>query len=46
VGQVGPTSGKVENIWQVVTGRNPKQAIVENLRHFKVRAETGEKPVT
>jgi len=34
--------GKLEKIWQVVTGRNPKQAIVENLRHLKARAETGE----
>jgi hypothetical protein len=34
--------GKVEKIWQVVTRRNPKQAIVENLRQFKARAETGE----
>ena len=33
--------GKVEKIWQVVTGRNPKEAIIENLRHFKARAETG-----
>jgi hypothetical protein len=31
--------GKVEKSWQVVTGRNPKDAIVENLRHFKARAE-------
>jgi len=34
--------GKVDKIWQVITGRNPKQAIVENLRHLKARAETGE----
>jgi uncharacterized membrane protein len=32
--------GKVEKIWQVITGRNPKQAIVEDLRQFKARAET------
>jgi uncharacterized membrane protein len=32
--------GKVEKIWQVITGRHPKQAIVENLRNFKARAET------
>ena len=34
--------GKVEKIWQVVTGCNSKQAIVEDLRQFKARAETGE----
>ena len=34
--------GKVEKIRRVVTGRNPKQTIVENLRNFKARAETGE----
>jgi uncharacterized membrane protein len=33
--------GKVEKIRRVVTGRNPKQTIVENLRNFKARAETG-----
>jgi uncharacterized membrane protein len=27
-----------------VTGRNPKQAVIENLRHFKALAETGEIP--
>jgi uncharacterized membrane protein len=32
--------GKVEKIWQVITGRHPKQAIVENLRDFKARVET------
>jgi hypothetical protein len=26
------------------TGRDPKQAVVENLRHFKALAETGEIP--
>jgi hypothetical protein len=34
--------GKVEKIWQVVTARNPKEAIVENLTHFKAHAEAGE----
>src|ERR1700678_1324678 len=33
--------GKIEKVWQVVR-RNPKQAIVENLRQFKARAETRE----
>lgn len=27
-------------------GRNPKQAVVENLRHFKALAEAGEIPKT
>jgi uncharacterized membrane protein len=31
--------GKVQRICQVFTGRNPKQAILENLRHLKARAE-------
>ena len=31
--------GKVERICQVFTGRNPKQTILENLRHLKARAE-------
>jgi len=30
--------------WETLTGRNPKQAVVENLRHFKALAETGEIP--
>lgn len=34
--------GKVEKIWQRITGRNSKQAIVEDLRQFKARAETSE----
>jgi uncharacterized membrane protein len=34
--------GMVERIWQVITGRNPRQEILENLRHFKARAETRE----
>lgn len=32
--------------WETLTGRNPKQAIIENLRHFKALAETGEIPRT
>ena len=27
-----------------IVGRNPKQAVIENLRHFKALAETGEIP--
>lgn len=38
--------GKLESAWETLTGRNPKQAIIENLRHFKALAETGEIPRT
>ena len=31
---------------QTVFSRNPKQAVIENLRHFKAFAETGEIPRT
>jgi uncharacterized membrane protein len=37
---------KLASAWETVTGRNPKQAIIENLRHFKALAETGEIPRT
>lgn len=36
--------GKLESAWETLTGRNPKQAVIENLRHFKALAETGEIP--
>lgn len=36
----------VTNARQTVTSRNPKQAVIENLRHFKALAETGEIPRT
>lgn len=36
--------GKLTSAWETITGRNPKQAVVENLRHFKALAETGEIP--
>jgi uncharacterized membrane protein len=36
--------GKLTSAWETITGRNPKQAIIENLRHFKALAETGEIP--
>jgi uncharacterized membrane protein len=36
--------GALANLWETFTGRNPKQSIVENLRHFKALAETGEIP--
>ena len=35
---------KLASAWESLTGRNPKQAIIENLRHFKALAETGEIP--
>lgn len=38
--------GKLASAWETVAGRNPKQAVVENLRHFKALAETGEIPRT
>jgi uncharacterized membrane protein len=38
--------GKLANLWETLTGRNPKQGVVENLRHFKALAETGEIPRT
>jgi uncharacterized membrane protein len=38
--------GKLAALWETLTGRNPKQAVIENLRHFKALAETGEIPRT
>jgi uncharacterized membrane protein len=35
---------KLASAWETLTGRNPKQAIIEDLRHFKAFAETGEIP--
>jgi uncharacterized membrane protein len=37
---------KLASVWETITGRNPKQAVIENLRHFKALAETGEIPRT
>lgn len=37
-------SGKLASAWESLTGRNPKQGVIENLRHFKALAETGEIP--
>jgi hypothetical protein len=31
-------------MWETITGRDPKQSTIENLRHFKALAETGEIP--
>lgn len=36
--------GTLERALATTTGRDPKQAVVENLRHFKAFAETGEIP--
>lgn len=36
--------GKLTSAWETFIGRNPKQAVIENLRHFKALAETGEIP--
>ena len=38
--------GKLVSLWETLIGRNPKQAVIENLRHFKAFAETGEIPRT
>jgi uncharacterized membrane protein len=38
--------GRFANAWETLVGRNPKQAVIENLRHFKALAETGEIPRT
>jgi uncharacterized membrane protein len=38
--------GKIASAWETIVGRNPKQAVIENLRHFKALAETGEIPRT
>lgn len=38
--------GKFTSMWETIVGRNPKQAVIENLRHFKALAETGEIPRT
>lgn len=38
--------GKLASAWETLRGRNPKQAVIENLRHFKQLIETGEIPRT
>jgi uncharacterized membrane protein len=38
--------GKLASAWQTLVARNPKPAVIENLRHFKALAETGEIPRT
>ena len=36
--------GKIASVFKTFTGRNPKQEVIENLRHFKAYVETGEIP--
>jgi len=36
--------GKLARLWETITGRDPKQSVIENLLHFKAMAETGENP--
>lgn len=36
--------GKLSRLWETITGRDPKQSVIESLRHFKAMAETGEIP--
>jgi uncharacterized membrane protein len=36
--------GSLARVWETITGRDPKQSVIENLRHFKAMAETGEIP--
>jgi uncharacterized membrane protein len=38
--------GTLARLWEAITGRDPKQSVIENLRHFKAFAETGEIPRT
>jgi uncharacterized membrane protein len=38
--------GKDISLCETITHRNPKQMVIENLRHFKALAETGEIPCT
>jgi uncharacterized membrane protein len=38
--------GKFTSMWETFVGRNPTQSVIENLRHFKALAETGEIPRT
>ena len=38
--------GKLASAWETFVGRDPKQAAIESLRHFKALMETGEIPRT
>lgn len=33
---------RIASAWETITRHNPKQAVIENLRHFKTLAETGQ----
>jgi len=37
-------TGRIARLWETATGREPAQSVIENLRHFKALAETGEIP--
>jgi uncharacterized membrane protein len=37
---------QLSRAFEAITGRDPKQSVIENLRHFKALAETGEIPRT
>lgn len=39
-------TGKLARLWETMTGRDPKQSVIEDLRRFKAFAETGEIPRT
>ncbi len=39
-------TGKLGHAWEAITGRSPKQSVIENLRDFKALPETGEIPRT
>lgn len=36
--------GRLARTWETITGRDPVQSTIENLRHFKALVETGEVP--
>ena len=38
--------GKLASLWETITARNPKQSVIENVRHFKALVEAGEIPRT
>ena len=37
-------AGKLARLVETITGRDPKQSVIEDVRHFKALAETGEIP--
>ena len=36
--------GRLAHVWESIAGRDPQQAVIENLRAFKALAETGRNP--